>query len=509
LAIPALLSAADGNSDRFIQHAIIYSLITLNDPTEVQLALAHTSPQIQEVAMIALDQMAASSLRAIQVMPFLTYTNKNLQRTALWVAAHHPDWSSEMVGFLEKRLKGSALSADEKNLFGELLVSFCGNTTMQQFMANALKEATIDRKLFLMDAMAKCPGKEFPPVWTESIGVQLTSSTDPLVQAKVLELVNLRSITSLGKQLKQAAENTRVQANIRIAALGALLKTQSALSESQFQYLYRQLQAENEAPLRQQAATVLAQSKLSEEQLLTLATDYLPKADAFILPRLIPVFQHGHTSEIGKALAATLMNSKSLDSFSEENMQAVFASYPQEVKPGVDSLLAKLREVQAGRLKRLQEMESRIPDGDLEKGRTLFFGKAICWTCHKVGNEGGKLGPDLTSIQKDRSAHDLLEAIVYPSVSFVREYETYRIKTKTGEYTGVIQEKTPQAIVLGTTPQNSVRIPREEIVSMEIQNTSMMPQGLDQLLTPQEMADLMAFILGQDQDPETDQSILR
>ncbi|QHT68181.1 c-type cytochrome [Rhodocytophaga rosea] len=509
LAVPALLSAADGNSDRFIQHAIIYSLITLNQPAEIQQALAHTSSQVQEVAMIALDQMAASTLQAGQVMPFLTNTNKNLQHTALWVASHHPEWAKEMIGFLEKRLKGSVLSTDEIDLYGEMLVSFCGNTAMQQFMANALKEATTDRKLFLMDAMAKCPGKEFPPIWTESIGSQLTSSTDPLVQAKVLELVNLREITFLSKQLKQAAENTKIQANIRIAALGALLKTQSALSESQFQYLYSQLQAENEAPLRQQAATVLAQSKLSEEQLMKLATEYLPKADAFILPRLIPVFQHGHTGEIGKALATTLMNSKSLDSFSEENMQTIFASYPQEVKPGIDSLLAKLREVQAGRLKRLQEMEGRIADGDLEKGRTLFFGKAICWTCHKIGNEGGKLGPDLTSIQKDRSAHDLLEAIVYPSVSFVREYETYRIKTKTGEHTGVIQEKTPQAIVLGTTPQNSVRIPREEIVSMEIQNTSMMPQGLDQLLTPQEMADLMAFILGQDQDPETDQSILR
>jgi hypothetical protein len=40
-------------------------------------------------------------------------------------------------------------------------------------------------------------------------------------------------------------------------------------------------------------------------------------------------------------------------------------------------------------------------------------------------------------------------------------------------------------------------------------NVSVMPQGLDQLLTPQEMADLMAFLLGQDQDPETDQAILR
>jgi hypothetical protein len=42
-----------------------------------------------------------------------------------------------------------------------------------------------------------------------------------------------------------------------------------------------------------------------------------------------------------------------------------------------------------------------------------------------------------------------------------------------------------------------------------MQPVSMMPQGLDQLMTKQEMADLLAFLLGQDQDPETDQAILR
>ncbi len=94
-------------------------------------------------------------------------------------------------------------------------------------------------------------------------------------------------------------------------------------------------------------------------------------------------------------------------------------------------------------------------------------------------------------------------------MSFVREYETCRVKTKENAYTGIIQQQTPDAIVLGTSPQTSVRIPRKEILSTEILDVSMMPQGLDQLLTDQEMADLMAFLLGQDQDPETDADILR
>jgi putative heme-binding domain-containing protein len=280
----------------------------------------------------------------------------------------------------------------------------------------------------------------------DEIGRQLVQTKDPQVQSKALEIVRLRNLSSLGSQIRQVADNAGNPAELRIEALGALLKEQPDFSDKHFFYLYEQLKTENKAPLRQQAASVLGQGKLSDNQLLKLATDYLPKADAFILPRLVPVFQGAHNEKIGKALAATLINSPSLDSFSEENLQDLFAGYTAEVKPEADQLITKSREARAGRLERIKAMENRITNGDLERGRMLFFGKAICWTCHKVGAEGGKLGPDLTSIQKDRSAHDLLEAIVYPGASFVREYETYRIKTSSNTYTGVIQEQTPDRL---------------------------------------------------------------
>jgi putative heme-binding domain-containing protein len=335
------------------------------------------------------------------------------------------------------------------------------------------------------------------------------ASKYPLVQATALDLVRLRGINTLSEQLQNMADNEKNSINLRMGAISALLLNQQKISEQHFSFLYKQLKADQEAPIRQQAANVLTQGKLTEQQQLKIATDYLPEADAFILPRLVPVFRGAKNSQVGKALATTLINSPGLDSFNEENMQAIFASYPSDVNPVVEDLLKKLRTAKAGRLERLQAMERQIPKGDLERGRALYFGKAACFTCHTVGAEGGNLGPDLTSIQRDRSAHDLLEAIVYPSATFVREYETYKIKTKNNEYTGILKEQTPDALVLGTSPQNSVRILRNEIISTEILDVSMMPQGLDQLLTEQEMADLMAFLLGQDQDPETDQAILR
>jgi putative heme-binding domain-containing protein len=91
----------------------------------------------------------------------------------------------------------------------------------------------------------------------------------------------------------------------------------------------------------------------------------------------------------------------------------------------------------------------------------------------------------------------------------VREYETYQIKTKDNTYTGIIQEQTGDMIRLGISPHESVQIQRKDIISAEIQDVSMMPLGLDKLLTEQEIADLMAFLIGQDQDPETDSELLR
>ena len=83
---------------------------------------------------------------------------------------------------------------------------------------------------------------------------------------------------------------------------------------------------------------------------------------------------------------------------------------------------------------------------------------------------------------------------MYPSVSFAREYETYRIRTSETTHRGVIMEQTPEMVLLQTGQDARVRIPREDIVSMEQGTTSMMPPGLDQALSTDELSDLMAFL---------------
>jgi putative membrane-bound dehydrogenase-like protein len=495
-AFGPLLEAAVGVADRFIQHAIIYSLISLDRPGLVAAGLDHPDPEVRKVALIAMDQSAEAYLKPEHLTPFLAGEDAGLQRTGLWVATHHPEWSAGMIGYMEGQFAQGY--AEKQDVLGELLVSFCGQKDMQAFVARQLEKGDAAFKRFLLEKMAACPQDPFPGIWTEALAAELRTSGNADVKSAVIDLVRLRRLAALSDQILQEADDPNNPATLRIKAIGALVENRPDFSDSHFAYLLEELKQTEEAPLRQQIILTLDNGRLAENQLSQIAGEYLPRADHFILPRLAPLFKESHRLETGQALAKALQNSPNLDNFTEAQIRGIFAEYPEAIQAEVEQLAARLNEARSERLARLREIESTLQSGDEARGRALYFGKATCWTCHTMGEEGGNLGPDLTSIQKDRSRHDILEAILYPSVSFVREFETYQITTSANTYTGIIHEQSPQAIVLGIGPETSVRIPREDIKDITLQDFSLMPQALAELLTEQELADLMAFLIGND-----------
>ena len=136
--------------------------------------------------------------------------------------------------------------------------------------------------------------------------------------------------------------------------------------------------------------------------------------------------------------------------------------------------------------------------GDVRRGQTVFNSvKAACSSCHAIGYLGGKVGPDLTKVGQVRTERDLLEAVVYPSASFVRSYEPLVITTKSGDvYNGVVRQENDEEILLATGPRTEVRVAQDEIKEMRPGTVSVMPAGLEEQLTHQELADLLAFLKG-------------
>ena len=150
----------------------------------------------------------------------------------------------------------------------------------------------------------------------------------------------------------------------------------------------------------------------------------------------------------------------------------------------------------ASQSKRLKELAALLPGGDADKGKALFknTARSLCLTCHVMGNEGVKFGPDLTGIGSIRSEEDLLEAIIYPSSSIARYYERVLVSAGDAEIGGLILRDSHDKIVLSSAPGAEVSVPIKEIKSAKYSNDSLMPKVFDELFKPQEIADMVAYL---------------
>ncbi len=134
---------------------------------------------------------------------------------------------------------------------------------------------------------------------------------------------------------------------------------------------------------------------------------------------------------------------------------------------------------------------------DPEHGRRVF-GMVGCFTCHTCRGEGGALGPDLTAAGTRMGTRDLLEAIIDPSREISDQYGTSLLRLRDGrQLSGRIINYTEQGLALAENlldPAKVVRLKDSEIVSIEPSKISLMPPGLLNVLTADEVADLLAFI---------------
>jgi putative heme-binding domain-containing protein len=129
-----------------------------------------------------------------------------------------------------------------------------------------------------------------------------------------------------------------------------------------------------------------------------------------------------------------------------------------------------------------------------KNGHEVF--KKICAQCHTYGGEGIAVGPDLTSVH-NQPAEALLLHIIIPSYEIVPGYTSYDIETKDGRLlSGLIASETPTSITLKRSLGATDSILRSNIATMSSSGLSLMPDELEKTITPQELADLIAFLKG-------------
>ncbi len=135
--------------------------------------------------------------------------------------------------------------------------------------------------------------------------------------------------------------------------------------------------------------------------------------------------------------------------------------------------------------------------GDAARGRTLFLDAqgVTCRNCHRVGERGRAVGPDLSKIGGKLDRRQLLESILDPSRRIDPQYVTTIVETQAGRViTGVVTERTAEGLTLRDAQGQDITLTPGEIELTAVQPKSLMPDLLVQELTPQELADLLEFL---------------
>jgi quinoprotein glucose dehydrogenase len=140
-----------------------------------------------------------------------------------------------------------------------------------------------------------------------------------------------------------------------------------------------------------------------------------------------------------------------------------------------------------------------LDGGDLERGRRIFFERAqvSCVRCHKVGGTGGEVGPDLSKISADKKRDYLLEAIVSPSKTIAKNYESVIIRDVDGvTHTGVLRNESETDVQIMTAEGRLVTIAKDDIEARR-PGKSAMPEDLTKHLSRFELRDLIEFLANQ------------
>jgi putative heme-binding domain-containing protein len=138
----------------------------------------------------------------------------------------------------------------------------------------------------------------------------------------------------------------------------------------------------------------------------------------------------------------------------------------------------------------------QLAGGDWQRGKTVFFSeKAACFKCHKVGNEGGTIGPDLSNlIHRDYAS--VMRDITQPSAAINPDHLAYNLELKDGDViNGIIMDDKGENYVMAQATGASLTIPKQKVIGMKASSISLMPEGLLLGLTPAQQRDLLTFIL--------------
>ncbi len=134
--------------------------------------------------------------------------------------------------------------------------------------------------------------------------------------------------------------------------------------------------------------------------------------------------------------------------------------------------------------------------GDVSKGRAIFErAESSCVLCHRVGDKGADFGPGLAEIGSKLPKEALYESIISPNAGVSMGFETWQLTLKDGSAAlGIIRSETADEVIVALPGGATTKVAKNSIAKRDKLPTSMMPSGLNQALSKDDLVDLVAYL---------------
>ena len=151
-----------------------------------------------------------------------------------------------------------------------------------------------------------------------------------------------------------------------------------------------------------------------------------------------------------------------------------------------------LNTVSADRAAIIEQYAPALSGGDVEAGKVVF--NRVCAQCHRLSDMGNDVGPPLKQLA-DKSPQQLLETILDPNREVDPKYASYSVLLQDGRvFAGIIAEEAASQIVIAEAGGKKHTIARSDIDQLRSTGVSLMPTGLEQQITPEQMNQLISFL---------------
>ena len=317
----------------------------------------------------------------------------------------------------------------------------------------------------------------------------LLEAPEPIVVAAIKAAKKLK-LASAADSLATIASSSEISNDLRLAAIEAMIALKGEASIPQLLSLTEDNSATVRATALKELARIAPNDALPKLQQAvnaknSIETQYAWDALSNLSDNAIAekVLSAGLQNYLANELSADVRLNvrEAIEKANREAWQSALSDFDQGIQ-SADSTIAGY--------------EDCLEGGNVDAGESLFYTKTelSCVRCHKVDDEGGEVGPDLSAIALSKDRRYLLEAIVNPDAKIAEKFETIMLLTDDDRIvTGILRSETATTIELINAEGEIIKVDSDFVISRK-KGKSAMPADLIKNMSKRELRDLVAFL---------------